>query len=69
MLRYFVPLVVVHTAAFLALMPSLFSWTALAVCIAGIHVFGQAITMGYHRLLTHRSFAVPRWFEYTLVVL
>ena len=69
MLRYFVPLIVVHTAAFLAVMPSLFSWTALAVCIAGIHVFGQAITMGYHRLLTHRSFAVPRWFEYTLVVL
>ncbi len=46
-----------------------FSWTGLFVCLIGIHVFGQAITMGYHRLLTHRSFHVPRWFEWMLVTL
>jgi stearoyl-CoA desaturase (delta-9 desaturase) len=30
---------------------------------------GLGVTLGYHRLLTHRSFATPRWVEYTLAVL
>ncbi|MCH2161080.1 MAG: fatty acid desaturase [Phycisphaerales bacterium] len=50
-------------------MPALFSWTGLVVCIVGIHLFGQSITMGYHRLLTHRSFVAKPWFEHLLVVL
>jgi stearoyl-CoA desaturase (delta-9 desaturase) len=69
LLRYFLPLIVVHAAALLAAIPSLFSWSALLICLVGVHVFGQAITMGYHRLLTHRSFTAPRWFEHGLVVL
>lgn len=28
---------------------------------------GLGITLGYHRLLSHRSFKVPVWFEYFLV--
>jgi fatty-acid desaturase len=28
---------------------------------------GLGITLGYHRLLSHRSFKVPVWFEYLLV--
>ncbi len=30
---------------------------------------GIGITVGFHRLLTHRSFAVPRWLELTFAVL
>jgi len=41
-----------------------FSWQAV-VCLAFMHylvgMFG--ITFGFHRLLTHKAFAVPRWLE------
>jgi stearoyl-CoA desaturase (Delta-9 desaturase) len=30
---------------------------------------GLGITVGFHRLLTHRSFITPRWLELTLAVL
>ncbi len=63
----------VHLLALLVLVPwffsYLFTWTGLILCVVGVHVFGQAITMGYHRLLAHRSFGTHRWFERTLVVL
>ena len=68
-LRYLLPVILVHALSVLAAFPMFFSWTGLIVCLVGIHLFGQAITMGYHRLLTHRSFEVPRWFEWTLVTL
>jgi stearoyl-CoA desaturase (delta-9 desaturase) len=66
--RYFVPIVTVHLLALLVFVPALFSWTGVILCVAGVHVFGQTITMGYHRLLAHRSFATPLWFEHVLVV-
>ncbi len=59
----------VHLLSFAALVPWLFSWTGLIVCVIGVHVFGQAITIGYHRLLSHRSFATPKWFEYVIVTM
>lgn len=55
-----------HAAALLAFVPSYFSWDALLVCVV-LHWLtgGIGITMTYHRLLTHRSFALrPRWLEY-----
>lgn len=58
----------VHVLAFAAVVPWLFSWTALIVCIVGVHVFGQSITIGYHRLLSHRSFTTPKWFERVIVL-
>jgi len=71
-LRYLLPVFLIHVIALLAIFgmffEMFFSWTGVIVCVVGIHVFGQAITMGYHRLLAHRSFSVPRWFEWTLVV-
>jgi fatty-acid desaturase len=51
------------------LRPYLFSWTAVLIFVLGIHVFGQGITIGYHRLLTHRSFQTPKWFEHFLAIL
>lgn len=68
-LRYLLPVLLVHLLALFACVPTYFSWTGVIACVVGIHVFGQAITMGYHRLLTHRSFTVPRWFEWLLVTL
>lgn len=45
-----------------------FSWSALAVAV-GLHwLFGGiGICLGYHRMLSHRSFRVPRWLEYIIV--
>ena len=68
LLRYAVPIVAVHALCLAALVPALFSWIAVITCLLGVHVFGQTITLGYHRLLTHRSFSTPRWFEHTLVI-
>jgi stearoyl-CoA desaturase (delta-9 desaturase) len=60
----------VHLLALLALVPALFSWTGLSLALAGLYVFGVlGINVGYHRLLTHRSFQCPRWLEHVLAVL
>src|SRR4051794_40028215 len=59
-----------HVGALLALVPSYFSWSGLAVCLV-LHWLtgGIGICMVYHRLLTHRSFATrPRALEYLLTV-
>jgi sn-2 palmitoyl-lipid 9-desaturase len=65
------------TAAFFAVMHGLaiagfwcFSWQALAVAVF-LHWLcgGIGICLTYHRLLTHRSFQVPRWLEYILVTI
>lgn len=62
-------LITIHALALLAFMPSLFWWPAVFAAILGIHVFGQGITIGYHRLLTHRSFKTPVWVERTFAIL
>ncbi len=66
---YAITIVLIHVLGLLAFVPYLFSWTALCVCLIGIHVFGQGITIGYHRLLTHRSFKCPKWVERTFAIL
>jgi stearoyl-CoA desaturase (delta-9 desaturase) len=59
-----------HLLALLACLPWLFSWSGLAWAVAGLYLFGTlGINIGYHRLLTHRSFACPRWLEHALSVL
>jgi fatty-acid desaturase len=55
----------VHLAS-LAAIP-FFSWSALGVCLFLLFTISPlGVTLTYHRLVTHRSFRVPRWFEYTL---
>ncbi len=66
---YIGTIAVMHLLALTALFPYFFSWIGFATMVLGIHVFGQGITIGYHRLLTHRSFKTPRWVEYTLAIL
>jgi stearoyl-CoA desaturase (delta-9 desaturase) len=59
-----------HLLALLAWVPWLFSWSGLAWALAGLYLFGTlGINIGYHRLLTHRGFACPRWLEHGLTVL
>jgi stearoyl-CoA desaturase (delta-9 desaturase) len=61
---------VYHAVALLACVPWLFSWAGLAACLLGTYVFGTlGINLCYHRLLTHRSFACPKWLEHTFAVL
>ncbi len=60
-----------HLGALLALVPAFFSWSGVAVCLF-LHWLtgGIGICMTYHRLLTHRSFAVrPRWLEYVMTAI
>jgi fatty-acid desaturase len=59
-----------HLLALLACVPWLYSWSGLAWAVGGIFLFGTlGINIGYHRLLTHRGFACPRWLEHALSVL
>ena len=62
-------IIAVHLLALLACLPQFFSWIGLWTMVIGIHVFGQGITIGYHRLLTHRSFKTVPWVERTLAIL
>ncbi len=57
-----------HGLALLA--PWFFSWSALGVMIL-LHWFlgSIGICLGYHRLLSHRSFQVPKWLEYAIALI
>lgn len=57
-----------HALALLA--PWFFSWSALGIAIFLHWLFGSiGICLGYHRLLTHRSFQLPKWLEYAIAIL
>ncbi len=62
--------VLIHLIAALAFVPWFFSWTGVVLLVAGIYVFGVlGISVGYHRLLTHRAFVSPRWLERVFAVI
>lgn len=60
-------------AGFMALMhglclcaPATFSWNAFLVFVELYVITGMlGITLSYHRNLSHKSFKVPKWLEYT----
>ncbi|MGI8669144.1 MAG: acyl-CoA desaturase [Aridibacter sp.] len=59
------------TSFHILLVPAIFyfSWTNLAIMVVGNWIVGSlGIGLGYHRLLTHRSFKAPKWLEYTLTI-
>ncbi|WP_153556299.1 acyl-CoA desaturase [Roseimaritima sediminicola] len=69
MWSYVVVLAGLHVLALLSVVPWLFTWSGLVLAIAGHFVFGMlGITIGYHRLLTHRGFTCPKWLEHTLAI-
>ncbi len=50
--------------------PFYFSWSGLALLVLFMWVAGAlGINLCYHRLLTHRSFKTPKWFEYLLTAM
>lgn len=65
---YTVSLAVVHIGALGALFPSNFNWAAVGLAVF-LHwvTGGLGITLGWHRLVSHRSFQTPKWVEYFLV--
>jgi len=59
----------VHLIALLALLPQFFSWQAIGITLALHFITGcLGITLGWHRLIAHRSFQVPLWLEYFFVL-
>jgi fatty-acid desaturase len=61
-------MILFHGALFL--IPWTFHWSYLvSAIILQITLGGIGICVGYHRLLTHRSFETPKWVEYTLATL
>ena len=66
---YAISIVGVHLLALLAILPWAFSWTGLVLMVVGVHVFGQAINLLYHRVLTHRSCVLPKWLEHGFTVM
>ncbi len=61
-------MVAVHGIALLAFLPANFSWSAIAVALFLHWLTGcLGITLGWHRLVAHRSFKTPKWLEYFFV--
>jgi fatty-acid desaturase len=61
--------IALHIGALFAFIPSNFSWSAVAVAFLLYWISGGlGVTLGFHRLVTHRSFQTPRWLEYLLVL-
>ncbi|MGH9718999.1 MAG: acyl-CoA desaturase [Bryobacteraceae bacterium] len=59
--------IVLHTGAVAAFF--FFTWPALLTAALLYWVsLSFGIGMGYHRLLTHRSYQTPKWIEYSLAV-
>ncbi|MBF2076518.1 MAG: acyl-CoA desaturase [Synechococcales cyanobacterium C42_A2020_086] len=58
----------VHIGAIVAFLPGNFSWAGVGLALL-LHWItgGLGITLGWHRLVTHRSFQTPKWLEYFLV--
>lgn len=60
-------LLLMHAGAIAALF--YFKWSAIGAFIV-MWLLGQniGIAISYHRLLTHRGFVVPKWFEYCMAI-
>ncbi|TVQ46087.1 MAG: acyl-CoA desaturase [Gloeocapsa sp. DLM2.Bin57] len=59
----------IHGVAMLAFLPKFFSWQAVGLMLL-FHWITAAlgITLGYHRLVAHRSFETPKILEYFFVL-
>lgn len=58
-----------HLLAVFAVFPMFFSWSGLLIfAVLAWLTGGIGIVLCYHRLLTHRSFKTPKWFEYLITL-
>ena len=63
-----IALALIHIGALGIFLPAFFSWSAVAAAIVLYIATAMGITLGFHRLLTHRSLVVPRYVEYALTL-
>ena len=62
-------MVAIHGLALLAFVPGNTTWAAVGVALILHWITGcLGITLGWHRLIAHKSFEVPKWLEYFFVV-
>jgi stearoyl-CoA desaturase (delta-9 desaturase) len=62
-------LLALHLGALAAFLPGTFAWPAVAIAVALHYVTGGiGISLGFHRMLTHRSLRCPRWLEYAFAL-
>jgi stearoyl-CoA desaturase (Delta-9 desaturase) len=64
----FGPFLVLAVVAPLAWHTDLLNWSDIAVFALMYVVSGIGVTVGYHRLLTHRAFQTHRWVEYAFAI-
>ena len=62
-------MLVMHVGAVFALLPMFWSWQAVVALAVLYWVTVLGVTLGLHRLVSHRSFTAPRWVERTLVLM
>lgn len=63
-------LALIHLCALAAFVPALSSWSAAGAAAVLVYVTGGlGVTLGFHRLLTHRSLRLSKGVEYVLTVL
>lgn len=64
-----VGLLALHLGALAAFLPGTFAWSAVAIAVALHYVTGGiGVSLGFHRILTHRSLQCPRWLEYAFAI-
>ena len=67
---YIIGVAFFHLLIPLAFLPYFFSWWGVLWLPIGNYLFcSMGIGAGYHRLLTHRGFKCPLWFEHCLAIL
>ncbi len=63
-------MVIMHGTAMLAVLPIFFHWSGLVVMIVSFYLVGGiGVCLGYHRLLTHKSFQTTRFMNRALCTL
>lgn len=69
-LRTGIGLAAVHVGALGILLPNTFSWSGVIVALVLYYLTGAfGITLGFHRVLTHRSVKVVKPLEYAIAIL
>jgi stearoyl-CoA desaturase (Delta-9 desaturase) len=68
LIAVFGPFLVLAAVAPLAWRTDLLNWSDVAVFAVMYVVSGLGVTVGFHRLLTHRAFQTHKWLEYAFAV-
>jgi stearoyl-CoA desaturase (delta-9 desaturase) len=64
-----ISLTAIHLVSLLAFLPRFFSWQAIGVAFILYWITtGWGISIGFHRMATHRSFETPKLLEYFFVL-